>query len=236
MRLTIVFAFIFALLLPVALPASAKEGLYRPSMLITGSNIRPEASTKQPPIVTLPAGAQVLVIGEAKDDRDRTWYRIAMYDGREGDIFAPLGRALPDFPNPPSGLGTTDVKDETQAANLIGQHGVSLGWIQNTPPGNAIVYEDLGLYYIKGAQLRSSSIDRMDIDGYLTEIDAEGFTLNGRIKYKLKTDSGEVNCNRRGVHRFALQSNGDWNLKPAKNSCGNWTDKVVVTSKENALQ
>ncbi len=205
--------------------------LYEPAMVLRTSNFRADPSTGQAPLDTFQAGEQVLILGETQDDRGRSWYAVSHYDGRRGFIFGKLLAALPDFPEPPEDLVATEVKDEAAAAELIGSHGVVLNWIGSQPWGELVVFEDLGLYYLTGGQKGegAKAKDSLVIEGYVGEIDAEGFTLDGRVEYHLYQEDGTVHCTRKGKHSFKrIPDSNTWRARSTAKPCGDWQDSIEV--------
>ncbi len=223
------------LALLVSLEAFAAEPdvtpLYEPAMVLRTSNFRADPSTNQPPLDTFKAGKQVLILGETKDDRDRTWYAVSLYDGTQGFIFGKLLEPLPDFPKAPNGLGTTNIEDESVAQQLVGSHGTTLKWVGAQPWGELVVFEDLGLYYLKGRQQGEGKAanDVMEIEGFVTDIDSEGFTLNGTISYELHQYEKPVNCTRKGTHRFQrIADSNTWRASSVAKPCGKWEDELEI--------
>lgn len=223
------------LLFLAAQPAVAAEPavtpLYEPAMILRTSNVRADPSTGQPPLDTFGAGTQVLITGIAKDARGRDWYAVSLYDGRRGYIYGNLAAPLPDFPEPPEGLGTTEIRDAAAAARLVGAHGTVLSWIGAQPWGELAVFEDLGLYYLQGGQSGDGKAarDSMTLSGYVTRIDAEGFTLQGTLAYDLYQFDRPIHCERKGVHRFVrLPDSNTWRLAGKATPCGEWEDRVDV--------
>lgn len=205
--------------------------LYEPAMVLRTSNFRADPSTAQEPLATFKAGKQVLITGETKDDRDRTWYAVSLYDGTRGFIYGKLLAPLPDFPDVPAGLGATDVQDAAAALQLVGSHGVILEWIGKQPWGELIVFEDLGLYYLTGSQTGEGKAakDTLSIIGFVTRIDDKGFTLQGTIEYHLYQFDNPVHCKREGTHRFRRVPNSNtWQASGTAKPCGDWQDSVEV--------
>ncbi len=205
--------------------------LYEPAMVLRTSNFRADPSTAQPPLDTFKAGKQLLIIGETKDDRDRTWYAVSLYDGTRGFIFGKLLAALPDFPALPDGFHSTDVQDAKVAQELVGSHGVILEWIGKQPWGELIVFENLGLYYLSGSQKGEGKAakDTLSISGYVSRIDDKGFTLVGTIEYHLYQYDGPVHCERDGTHRFQRVPNSNtWRASGSAKPCGDWQDSLEV--------
>lgn len=210
---------------------AAVEPLYEPAMVLRTSNFRADPSTKQAPLDTFQAGTQVLILGETKDERDRTWYAVSLYDGRRGYIFGSLLAALPDFPELPEDVFTTQVEDAAVAAQLVGSHGVILDWVGKQPWGELVVFEDLGLYYLSGWQQGEGKAakDTLEISGYVSRIDAEGFTLEGTIEYDLYQFDKPVHCKREGTHRFKrIAKSQTWRATATAKPCGDWQDVLEV--------
>ncbi|GAB5469685.1 MAG: hypothetical protein Kilf2KO_27150 [Rhodospirillales bacterium] len=228
----------FALLLLTALvaqPTIAAEPevtpLYEAGMVLREANFRADPSTGQAPLDTFQAGKQVLIVGTTKDSRKRDWYAVSLYDGTRGFIYGKLVAPLPDFPKPPSGLGTTKVGDGVAAAQLVGSHGMTLQHIGPKPWGELIVFDDLGLYFASGQQLGDgqTSVDRLKVEGYVTEIDAKGFTLQGSVSYRITNDGTSSTCDRKGKHRFErIAKSNTWRAKSQAKPCGDWEDVLEV--------
>ncbi len=224
---------VLALVVSLEAFAAAAEvtPLYEPAMVLRTSNFRADPSTKQPPLDTFKAGKHVLILGETEDERGRTWYAVSLYDGTRGYIFGKLLAPMPDFPKPPEGLGTTEIGDATAAQQLVGSHGTTLGWVGDQPWGELIVFEDLGLYYLWGYQRGEGKAanDVMEIEGYVSAIDAEGFTLKGTVKYELYQFEKPITCVRKGTHRFKrVPDSNTWRAQDKAKPCGDWEDVVEV--------
>lgn len=238
MRRLLLLALAALLALPVvqALPARAEqevdEPLYIPAMLIREGNFRADPSTKNPPIGTFPAGTQVLILGSVQDSQQRPWYLIRLYDtGQEGWMFGNLLRALPQFPNPPSGMGITEVKDPAERDLLVGGHGLTLQWIGVKQQGELVAFEDLGLVYIDGAQDGTGQAqgDWIEVKGYVTLIDTNRFVLSGSVEYHVASLTGQGNCRSTGsfvFERAAKKKN--WRLQTTASPCGKWDQFVDV--------
>ena len=211
---------------------AAIEELYIPAMVVTESNFRTDASTKQPPLDTFQAGKQVLITGVTQDTQGRDWYRVRVYDdGREGFIFGELLRPLPDFPTPPNGLGVTKVLDAGERDRLVGKHGLTLQWIGVEPKGEIVAYENLGLLYLWGWQdgFGNAAGDSIDIDGWITEVGANYFRLKGKVVYRVAALTGDKTCGREGDFLFSRAAGRDyWRLEPFTKPCGDWDQYIDV--------
>lgn len=233
-RLAAATAFVL-FLVPLAGVAGAQapvEPLYVPAMVVTESNFRADASTAQPPLDTFQAGKHVLITGVTQDTQGRDWYRVRVYDdGREGFIFGTLLRALPEFPKPPNGLGVTKVDDPAERDRLVGKHGLTLQWIGVDPQGEIVAYEDLGLIYLLGWQdgFAAAAGDTLDIEGWVTEVTANGFRLTGTIAYRVAALTGDKSCKREGDFVFSRPSGRDyWRLETIASPCGQWDQYVDI--------
>ncbi len=238
MRPLVMLALAMLLALPVswAPPARAEqevdEPLYIPAMLVREGNFRADPSTKNAPIGTYPAGTQVLVLGSVQDSQQRPWYLIRLYDtGQEGWMFGNLLRALPDFPNPPSGLGITQVGDSAERDLLVGSHGLTLQWIGVKQQGELVAFENLGLIYVTGAQDGSGQAqgDWLKVKGYVTQVDKNSFTLKGTVEYHVASLTGQGNCRKEGVYVFERAAKKkNWRLTTTTSPCGKWDQFIDV--------
>lgn len=211
---------------------AAIEELYIPAMVVTESNFRADASTKQPPLDTFQAGKQVLITGVTYDAQGRPWNRVRIYDdGREGFIFSELLRALPDFPSPPNGLGVTKVLDAAERDRLVGKHGLTLQWIGVEPKGEIVAYENLGLLYLWGWQdgFGNAAGDTLDIEGWVTEVGENYFRLQGKVIYRVAALTGDKTCGREGDFLFKRTAGRDyWRLEPFNKPCGDWDQYIDI--------
>lgn len=230
-------AFGVALALALASPlatsrASAEtaiEPLYVPAMVVSEANFRADPSTSQPPLDTFQAGKQVLILGVAQDSRGRDWFAVSVYDdAREGFIFGTLLRPLPDFPEPPKGLGVTKVGDSTERDRLVGRHDFYLNWITGTGPGELVAFEDLGLIYIRGRQ-KGAPGEELSLNGYVTEVGTDSFTMTGTLVYSVPSLTGNGECRQRGKHSF-VRSGGQnpWRLATVQSPCGQWEQYLDI--------
>jgi len=225
-------ALVFAAALPMGAlaPAVAQgeiEPLYIPAMVVSEANFRADPSTGKPPLDTFQAGKQVLITGLTQDDKARDWYEVVVYDdGREGFIFGNLLRPLPSFASVPEGLGATMVNDAAERDRLIGRHDFSIAQMVGAKPGELVVYEDLGLLYVEGAQQGEGQ--RLTLNGWVTEVRANRFTLRGSLAYVLPS-LAQGECRMSGEMAFSRPAKGTaWRLEATKSPCGQWNHTVDI--------
>ena len=226
---------ICALVAAHAGPSAAQapiEPLYIPAMVVSEANFRADPSTGKPPLDTFQAGKQVLITGATQDDRGRDWYAVRIYDdGREGFIFGTLLRPLPEFPNPPSGFGVTEVGDATEKGRLVGRHGITLQWIGVDPQGEVVAFDNLGAIFLTGGQVGTGAAasDQLWVSGWVWRVDANSFLLSGTIRYKVASLTGNGECSRQGDFVFSRPAGREyWRLEQVTSPCGKWDQYLDI--------
>ena len=108
---------------------------------------------------------------------------------------APLG-AQP-APDP------TRILDPAAAQRLRANKGLSLQWIDWDHRGHAAVTIVDGVWHLRGAQAESRGPGRVFLDGTITEIGADYFTFEGKIRIADTPDKGRV-CEKDKTWHFAV--------------------------------
>lgn len=126
----------------------------------------------------------------------------------------------------------TVYEDPSKKAKLLGQHKLSLQWLQFEKPqyGNAVVTEKNGVLYLKGEQ-RGTGKEKgyLTVDGRITEVGAKSFKFNGKIKTCISHINNGKECLREGDMTFLAKGKRKyWRLQEMDNPCSEVTDYVDV--------
>jgi hypothetical protein len=128
------------------------------------------------------------------------------------------------------GQTKTVVKDAKAKQMLLGNHKLSLQWIDFYKYfGVAKVTEKKGVLYLKGKQNQKDGEDFLTIDGKITKIEAKSFTFVGKIETSVShINNGEV-CTREGEMTFRITGKRKyWRLMQMDNPCSDVTDYVDI--------
>jgi hypothetical protein len=128
----------------------------------------------------------------------------------------------------PAALGkATLIQDMAAVRRLKGNHGVSLQWIWNNPPGRLNVTESDGVIHLDGSQLGRNGAGRLVLSGDVVSIDQFNMTFKGSISmYDAPSDRKE--CLRNGVFNFRITgSRKYWRLQEME-ACDGLTDYVDI--------
>ena len=143
----------------------------------------------------------------------------------------PIG--LPDAPEQSTsgtdeaGASATTVYDEPAKQRLLNADGITLQWIGWDQRGEVFVREEGGQVLLTGSQGDPSSDARLYVDGKVTEIGAEYFVLDGKIRIENAPDAGRM-CEMDKVWQFAVtQDRPYWRLREFE-WCDDLTDYVDV--------
>jgi len=135
-----------------------------------------------------------------------------------------LGSAAPVFASDPA---PAVVEDEAAVSKLLGGHMLNLNWITWGTSGRVEIKEKNGKYYVKGMQ-KSQSGDYVQIDGWISHITTNEFTVNGTLVTKVATVNGGLPCGRAGEFTFAAKGKDKfWRLVDGENPCSRKTEDVL---------
>jgi hypothetical protein len=119
------------------------------------------------------------------------------------------------------------VEDEAAVSKLLGGHMLNLNWITWGTSGRVEIKEKSGKFYVKGMQ-KSQSGDYVMIDGWISHIATNEFTVNGTLVTKVATVNGGLPCGRAGEFSFAAKGKDKfWRLVDAENPCSKKTEDVL---------
>jgi hypothetical protein len=123
----------------------------------------------------------------------------------------------------------TKVNDAAARQKLLGNHMLSLQWIQFETKafGSAKVSEQNGMLRLSGEQKNPKNQDFLQVDGEITQVDKLEFRFTGSIVYRAKEISGERLCERKGEFTFKITGGRKyWRLQQMDSPCGTVTDYV----------
>ncbi len=127
------------------------------------------------------------------------------------------------------GQEKTVVNSVSAKNKLLGKHMLSLQWISWDYFGVATVKQEAGVYYLTGSQKSKENTDSLEIDGVITEINAQEFTFNGTITTKVSHIDEGKDCVRDGEMTFAITKNRKyWRLQEMDNPCDDVVDYVDI--------
>lgn len=121
----------------------------------------------------------------------------------------------------------TRILDQKAAKRLLDNKGLTLQWIDWNRRGTAIVSREGAAWKLRGAQADAKGPGRLFLDGTITEIGADYFTFEGKIRIADTPDKGRV-CEKDKVWHFAVtQSRPYFRLREFE-WCDDLTDYVDI--------
>lgn len=125
-------------------------------------------------------------------------------------------------PTPP-----TRILDEAAARRLLGAKGATLQWISWERRGSVNARMEDGVLRLTAVQSEEGGPGRLYLDGYVSEIGADYFTFEGRIRLADTPHVGRL-CERDKSWRFAVTQNRPyWRLREFE-WCDYLTDYVDI--------
>lgn len=132
------------------------------------------------------------------------------------------------LPAPPSpAYAPTRILDQAGAARLVGNKGVTLQWIDWNTRGSASVTQKDGIWRITATQAQADGPGRLFVDGVITEIGRDYFTLDGRITINDTPDVGR-RCDATKTWHFAVTQNRQYYRLREFEWCDGLTDYIDV--------
>jgi len=119
------------------------------------------------------------------------------------------------------------VLSEADARRLLGNHGVTLQWIDWDTRGTAVVAKRDGLWHMRGAQAAAQGPGRLFLDGAILEIGEGYFTFRGTIRITDTPDRGR-HCEQDKTWHFAVTQNRPYYRLREFEWCDGLTDYVDV--------
>ncbi|SMH57928.1 caspase family protein [Azospirillum agricola] len=144
---------------------------------------------------------------------------------------APNRQDRPGEPEKP--IVSTIVTDRASKAKIMGNHGLTLQWLDKGPIGRVAVTEKNGIITLKGRQggYKRHEDDFVSLDGVITEINDKEFFFDGEINMKIYHINGGNICTRSNKVRFAITENRKyWRMREPymKNPCDDATDYIDI--------
>lgn len=135
----------------------------------------------------------------------------------------PVAQAVPIERTP------TRILDQSAAAKLLSNSGLTLQWISWDKRGTLNSGKRDGQLWLKGVQhAPDGGRGLLTIDGHVTEIGPDYFTFSGEIVIKGTPDAGRVCTMRRDDWRFAItEGRKYWRLREFE-WCDGLTDYVDI--------
>ncbi len=137
------------------------------------------------------------------------------------------GSAAETPPTLHQGEGTR-VLSQKDAQRLLNNKGVALQWLgwDNTR-GSAVVTRQDGRWKLRGAMAQAKGPGRLLLDGTITEIGADYFTFEGKIRIADTPDAGRL-CERDKVWRFAVTQKRRYYRLREFEWCDDLTDYIDI--------
>lgn len=122
---------------------------------------------------------------------------------------------------------STRILDQRAAIRLLNNKGLTLQWIDWNSRGAAIVSRDGELWKLRGTQADAKGSGRLFLDGTITEIGADYFTFEGKIRIADTPDKGRL-CERDKVWHFAITQKRSYYRLREFEWCDGLTDYVDI--------
>jgi hypothetical protein len=139
------------------------------------------------------------------------------------------GVALPAFGRADAAASATAI-DAAARARLIGEHTLSLQWIDwgDLDKAGRVSIEQRGdVLTLEGSE--EAGDDRLDIIGRIVAATPDGFTFVGDITIKVHGIAGGDACTRSGTAHFKTSGKRKyWRLQEMQNPCDSATDYVDI--------
>jgi len=100
----------------------------------------------------------------------------------------------------------TRILDRAAARRLLANKGISLQWIDWNTRGSAFVSRRGEVWTLRAAQAEAGGPGRLFLDGRITEIGADYFTFEGKIRITDTPDRGRT-CEKDKSWHFAVTQN-----------------------------
>ncbi|WP_133364680.1 hypothetical protein [Qipengyuania sediminis] len=120
----------------------------------------------------------------------------------------------------------TRVLDRSALARLLANKGVTLQWLSWDQRGTAFVREENGTVRLTASQAKTGA-GRLFIDGRVTEIGGDHFTLEGTIRIEDAPDPGRRCEATRSWHFAVTQNRPYWRLREFE-WCDGLTDYIDI--------
>lgn len=121
----------------------------------------------------------------------------------------------------------TRILNQKAAQRLLNNKGLTLQWIDWNQRGSAIVSREGDLWKLRGAQAEAKGPGRLFLDGTITEIGADYFTFEGKIRITDTPDKGRV-CEKDKSWHFAITQNRPYYRLREFEWCDDLTDYVDI--------
>jgi len=122
----------------------------------------------------------------------------------------------------------TVIKDEAAKKLLLGEHKLSLQWLDKAP-GKAIVIEKNGTLSLNGEAKEQKGPGLVRIDGVVTEVAAKTFKFRGTIVTQVSYLNGGKPCERKGDFDFLIKGpRAFWRMQQMDNPCDQAADYVDI--------
>ena len=148
-------------------------------------------------------------------------------DGPQTVASTPLPPPISPAPPPAFPGESTKVLSETDAQRLLGNHGITLQWIDWDTRGTSLVSKRDGLWRLRGSQAEANGPGRLFLDGAILEIGEGYFTFRGTIRITGTPDRGRA-CEESKTWHFAVTQNRPYYRLREFEWCDYLTDYVDV--------
>jgi len=122
----------------------------------------------------------------------------------------------------------TVIKDESAKKLLLGEHKLTLQWLEKAP-GKVTVTDKNGTLTITGEAKEQQGPGFVRIDGVITEVAAKTFKFRGKITTLVSYIAGGKSCDRNGEYNFIIKGpRAFWRIVEINNPCDEAADYVDI--------
>ncbi len=125
-------------------------------------------------------------------------------------------------------IAKTVINDEAGKKLLLGEHKLSLQWLDKAP-GKVMVTDRNGTLMITGEAKEQNGVGYVRIDGVITEVAAKTFKFRGRIRTLVSHIADGKVCDRNGEYTFLIKGpRAFWRMQAMDNPCDQAADYVDI--------
>jgi hypothetical protein len=122
----------------------------------------------------------------------------------------------------------TITNDEAAKKLLLGEHKLSLQWLDKAP-GKVIVTDKNGMLTMTGEAKEQKGGGYVRIDGVITEVAAKTFKFRGKITTLVSHIADGKACDRNGEYNFLIKGpRAFWRMQEINNPCDEAADYVDI--------
>lgn len=119
----------------------------------------------------------------------------------------------------------TEIKDQAGLEKLLGRHLLRLQWLSGELPGEAVIENRNGVYWLNGVQ--GSGGNQLLIKGWISTVRADNFTFHGTVTTTLDFLNEGKPCVRSGQMWFVRKDGRPfWRLQSINSPCSGVSDYI----------